>query len=83
MLNLDLESFVIQTYYAIIYYYNYLFLGASALAELSERFGKNKVHFIKCNVLEKDDIVNLYEVIKMTKEYLLKQYYFAEQNYLC
>jgi len=35
--------------------------GASALAELSERFGKNKVHFIKCNVLEKDDIVNLYE----------------------
>lgn len=36
-------------------------LGDKALKELSEKFGETKVHFIKCNVLSKDDIVNLYE----------------------
>ena len=30
--------------------------------ELGERFGKEKVFFIKCNVLNKEDIVSLYEV---------------------
>jgi len=35
--------------------------GSTALAELSEKFGKNKLHFIKCNVLEKIDIESLYE----------------------
>ena len=30
--------------------------------ELGEKFGKDKVFFIKCNVLNKDDIVSLYEV---------------------
>jgi len=35
--------------------------GEKALTELGEKYGKEKVHFIKCDVLNKDDIVNLYE----------------------
>ena len=36
--------------------------GLKTTTEFSEKFGKDKLHFIKCNVLQKDDIVNLYEV---------------------
>ena len=45
----------------------FLYLGEKTTLEFAEKFGKNKVHFIKCNVLEKDDIVNLYEVIRDLK----------------
>ena len=46
-----------------IYFKYIIFLGEKTTQEFSEKFGKNRVHFIKCNVLEKDDIVNLYEVV--------------------
>jgi len=36
-------------------------IGLKTTTEFSEKFGKDKLHFIKCNVLQKDDIVNLYE----------------------
>ncbi len=37
--------------------------------ELCEKFGKDKVHFIKCDVLNKDDIVNLYEVLLLLQNF--------------
>ena len=35
--------------------------GEESRAELADKYGKNKVHFIKCNVLEKEDVENLYD----------------------
>ena len=36
--------------------------GEDTLEELGEKYGKESVHFIQCDVTQKDDIARLYEV---------------------
>jgi len=36
-------------------------IGDKTATELGEKFGKDRIHFIQCNVLQKQDIVDLYE----------------------